>query len=94
MFDLKLFFGIVIDQEMKAHLEEVSPFLKNALIQNNEDYLQEITFENVTYLGKNLGKFINAQNLDMVEKNIISLLQKLLPNYPFTPLTLFAYYAA
>lgn len=92
MHDLQLFLGIAIDQEIKLHLEKVSPFLKNALIQDNSDYLHEIEVDTVTYLGKKIGKLVYLHQLEMSEKNVRSLLQKLLPEYPQTkPLMIFSY---
>ncbi len=88
MFDSFLFLGIRVDDALDQALADVNPHLLDHLVKNGSDYLHETTLENQRYIGKNLGRISEIENLDLLEANIYSLLKKLLPDYPFEPTSL------
>jgi len=93
MIDLQLFLGLPIDQNLARQLDQVNSYTKAMFIQEGENYLQEVIFNDRTYLGKKLGKITDSQSLETLEANVYSLLKKLAPGYPTVPLILFSYHA-
>lgn len=91
MPDYQLFYGIPVDKLLSEELTKINPTLKAIFIQSNSDYLQEITFKDKKYLGKFVGKICSLQSLELFENNIYSLLDKIVPEYPFRqqPIVLF-----
>lgn len=82
-FESHLFFGIEVDKLFKESLKKVDPNIKSFFIQKNSTYLQEYMHEGVLYLGKFIDASTTLQNLDLLEANIYSLLEKIVPNYPY-----------
>lgn len=76
-----LFLGFPIDTSFSLSLKKVSPEIRSLFIQ--EDYLQEICYKNVSYLGKQIGQKTDLTALDLTQNHILSLLRKLVPNYPY-----------
>lgn len=87
---LSLFLGFCVTREFSAALDQVNPGLKTLLLEGGEHYLQEHQMADARYLGKNLGEMTDLTELELVEKNIYSLLQRLVPSFPVEeyPLTL------
>lgn len=83
MFDAELFMGFPITSEFALLLDSVSPEIKKLFIQENPDYLREVSHNGHSYLGKFAGKIGEASSLELLENNIISLLKKLVPDYPY-----------
>lgn len=83
MIDLQLFLGYPVDELFAARLHEISPELKAHFVGLNPDYLEECRIGGNHFLGKKVGKEIDLDNLKQVEKNIYSLLDRLVPTYPF-----------
>lgn len=88
----QLFLGMPISNEMLSALEKISPPMRTFFIQNSPIYLREIRHNQTLYLGKEVGPIAETLELEALEANIYSLLQKLLPSHPFkdTSLVLFA----
>jgi hypothetical protein len=82
MFDLKLFLGFLPDEAFQGQLLQTNPYL-TALFIGKEEYLQEINHQGKRYLGKHLSSFPTLDQLEDLEKHILSLLHKLAPHYPF-----------
>lgn len=83
MFTLKLFLGFPADDPFKKELKKANPYLVSLLI-GKEEYLQEVVLHEQQYLGKYLSAYPSINQLDDLEKHLLSLLQKLTPGYPFT----------
>lgn len=91
MYDVELFLGFPIDENFKLKLSKADPSLLSIFIQNNQNYLHEVVYNDVHYLGKFAGKINDYATLDLLSGNIYSLLKKIIPNYQYekVPLILF-----
>lgn len=91
MYSAQLFLGFPVDKTFAMALQKANPAILAIFIQDNENYLREITWQDTRYFGKYVGKAADLNTLDMLEANIYSLLKKLVPEYPClqVPLTLF-----
>lgn len=83
MFTAVLFLGFPIDSFFAKKLAALDPAYVSLFIQNNETYLREITYDNVRYLGKVVGNVYELIALDSLEANILSLLKRLVDDYPY-----------
>lgn len=83
MFDLKLFLGFASDVAFENELNQCNPHLVAFMI-DREDYLQKIEHKNQTYLGKYISVKPTVAQLEDLEIHLLSLLQKLTPNYNFS----------
>ncbi len=93
MYSAKLFLGLPINDELTADLDKIDPKIRALFIKEEDNYLQEIIFENTRFLGKGIYEAIELNELEMLEINIYSLLKKLVPHYSFekSPLVLFPF---
>jgi hypothetical protein len=82
MFDLKVFLGFAQNELFQKELRETNPYLTTLFI-GKEEYLQEISHLGKRYLGKYLPPFPTLDQLEDLEKHLLSLLNKLAPHYPF-----------
>ncbi len=92
MPQVELFIGFKITEEFALKLIQIPAGMRDLYIQKNPNYLTEIQFENVHFLGKKCGELMDIDSLELAEKNIYSLLGKLIPGYPYdqNPLTIFS----
>lgn len=87
----QLFLGFLVEEPFHSALESINPELKEVFISEDKNYLQSINLNGSRYLGKFIGEKCDLQSLHDIEKNIYSLLTKLVPDFPVegTPLRLF-----
>jgi hypothetical protein len=93
LFKILLFLGLPITPLFSKILDTANPNTIKFFISENEDsYLKEVTFEQNRYIGKFLGETVTIFELHLLEKNIYSILNKMIPDYPFdlTSLVVFA----
>jgi hypothetical protein len=93
MLETQLFLGLPLSDSFLLQLRSLPDSLRELFIQvHSSEYLQEIEHEELGYLGKFLGPSISLSSLELIENNVISLLRKLVPNFPYeeNPLLLFA----
>lgn len=83
MYRAELFLGFPVDSLFAKKLAMLDTGYVSLFIQHNETYLREVTYNNVKYLGKAAGKVNELTALDLLEANIISLLKKLVSDYPY-----------
>lgn len=83
MLELSLFLGFSPDEAFENELEKTNPFLVSYLI-GKEEFLLEIEYCNRRYLGKRIHGHPSLEQLESLEKHLLSLLEKLTPNYPFS----------
>lgn len=90
-FQLKLFVGFSPDSNFEEGVEETNPHLLT-LLTSGGDYLQEASYNQKRYLGKSTSSLLSVQQLENLEANVVSLLKRLVPGYPFEnhPLCLLA----
>lgn len=81
-FDSCLFFGFLVDSDLQKELNSLDSTFKSLFIQKNEPFLQELDFENKLYLGKFIGQISDLAKLELTSLNIMSLVKKLVPDYP------------
>jgi hypothetical protein len=82
MHQLSLFLGLKTDDSFENLLALTNPYLATLLI-GKEEYLQNMELRGERYLGKFLQVHPTLEHLEDMEKHILSLLQKLAPQYPF-----------
>ncbi|HEY4832670.1 MAG TPA: hypothetical protein VIH61_08950, partial [Waddliaceae bacterium] len=80
---LKLFIGFVPDEAFQTELQQTNPYLISLFI-GREEYLQEIVHKGRRYLGKYLSSYPTFDQLEDMEKHVLSLLNHLAPRYPFS----------
>lgn len=84
MFEYRLFFGFQLDDVCRSDLNKLPKAIKVLFILNgNSDYLQEIEVRGNSYLGKFLNECTEIPSLDLIGKNVLSLLKRLLPDCPY-----------
>lgn len=84
-----LFYGFQMDKDFENRLASVNPYQLSYFIKNDSDYLHEVWYEGKKYLGKRLEETASVHSLELLESNIFSLVQKLLPKYPCRQLALY-----
>ena len=91
MFEVQLFLGFPVDTLFSQEMEKANPNVVAQFIQKEGDYLREIFHNDMTFLGKEIGKIVSLPQLELLEENIYSLLKKVVPEFPYqeTPLYLF-----
>lgn len=83
MYSVKLFLGLLITDELHSALSEVDRKILSLFVGSEENYLKEIKKNEKQYLGKCIDKPIDLPSLDLLQKNIYSLLKKIVSDYPF-----------
>lgn len=84
-----LFYGFPVDKDFENKLASVNPYQLSHFIKNDSDYLHEVWYDGHRYLGKKLAETACVASLELLESNIFSLIQKLLPKYPCKQLALY-----
>lgn len=82
MFELKLFLGVHADEVFNKELQCTNPYLISLFVGKDE-YLQEMEHEGKRYLGKYLNAFPTLEQIEDVEKHVLSLLSQVAPRYPY-----------
>ncbi len=93
MFSASLFLGFPLSASSSQALAQINPQLMKMYISDQEDsYLNEVTFEGATYIGKYVGEIATVSELELLQQNIYSILNKMIPNHTCesVPLILFA----
>lgn len=94
MFDTALFLGFPLSTAYQQELNRLPLVERELFIQSETSpYLQQIENDGVIYLGKSLGASVDMAALDGASSHVMSLLKKLVPNFPYEqhPLVLFAF---
>jgi hypothetical protein len=88
---VELFFGIPLEDQVAEHLALVDKSLLRIFLSENGDYLRQVDYNGRQYLGKLAGDVCDLSSLELLQTNIHSLLNKLLPMsaYQKIPLELF-----
>ncbi|MFZ0565512.1 MAG: hypothetical protein WAM28_04940 [Chlamydiales bacterium] len=79
---LKTFLGFPVDPLFESHLQQNNAHLVS-LFTGGGDYLKNILLNNRSYLGKFVSPAPTYERLESIQLNILSLLRKLAPLYPF-----------
>lgn len=80
-FESQLFFGFLADPSFQS---KIDPKLKALFVKEDGSYLQEFFFDdNQSFLGKMLGNNCSLRDIEQISLNILSLLLKLVPTYPY-----------
>lgn len=89
--DVSLFLGFFISPSYEQLLQSVAPEKRGLFIGKEQRYLQEVEFEGRRYLGKFAGCLNEVSQLNLLEQNVLSILTKMIPDYPYhqEPLLLF-----
>ncbi len=84
MYQASLFLGFPLTPDFEERLSKVRPQLLKLRMSGKEG-LQEIEYKGTRYLGKNVRDLIEAETLKLLEMNVYSLLQQLVPGYSLEP---------
>jgi 5-methylcytosine-specific restriction endonuclease McrA len=92
LLDIQLFLGFAVDDLFQQKLDLVNAHLKEYFIKAESDYLHPLSHQGKSFLGKFVGVSEQLDNLKLLEQNIHSIAQKLVPGYNFehNPLVLIA----
>lgn len=60
-------------------------------MQGGEEYLNEFSYKGMRFLGKGLGSMISLSELELIEKNIYSLLKKVVSQFPYEEVPLYLF---
>lgn len=85
MYQVELFLGFPVCDFLSKNLESLNPHLYDLFVSEKEEYLRVIEQGGVCYLGKFLGKLIEENALKLAEENVLSILKKMVPDFPFNP---------
>jgi hypothetical protein len=80
---LKLFLGFALDEAFQKELNKADSYFTTLFI-GKEEYLQDISHQGRCYLGKYLLSYPSLDQLEDLEKHLLSLLKRLTPRYSFT----------
>lgn len=83
-FTSSLFLGIPKTESFDQALRRADPKLLQMFLTNSGDYLYEVEFRDMCYIGKHAGEVIDLKKLVLLESNVYSLLQKLFPDIAVT----------
>ena len=90
MFDVTLFLGFQVTDDYAAALAKIDPNVINLFIRKDDDcYLTEIMFDGCRYVGKFTTEVSRLSHLKLLEVNVYSLLEKIVPLFPYTMTSLY-----
>lgn len=82
MLTVSLFLGLPIDASYEKALAEMDPAIRDLRVSgHHESYLNQTALDDVPYLGKFLGETAYVSDLELLEKNIYSVLHKMFPGH-------------
>jgi hypothetical protein len=82
VFDVSLFLGMPLNEFYIKSLDQLDIEIKKIFISDQKHpYLQQIKIENTHYIGKFLGALSSVAEIELLEKNIYSILKKMIPNH-------------
>lgn len=86
--------GFKIHILFEKQLNSLPPFILSTYTHGGT-YLEKITFENESYIGKKIGALPKWEELLDLKRNIISLITNLVPEYPIeaNQIVIFSYNA-
>ena len=93
MYQVTLFLGFPVDPPFASSLAALDPATVGLFIDDKEqNYLCSLDFEGKRYLGKYAGDLSTLTDLELLQNNIYSLLNRLVPASPCRsiPLSLLA----
>ncbi|PJD94725.1 MAG: hypothetical protein CK425_10815 [Parachlamydia sp.] len=91
MLSARLFLGFPVNSHFAAQLSLVNPDIVRYFVQQNGEYLIEVSYLNQLYLGKYIEGVANFAQLELLETHIYSLLKRIAPEFAYreVPLILF-----
>jgi len=91
-FTSSLFLGLPKTETYDQALRAADQELVWIFLSNDGQYLHEVEYQDVKYIGKPVGEITDMKTLLLLESNIYSLLKKLFPDIQVTntPLKLIA----
>lgn len=88
MFFAKLFMGVAVEGSFASQFSAANPQLVALFLNPEREYLLEIKHEGKIYLGKTVSTSTDLASLGQIEANIVSLLKKIVPDYPYDDMEL------
>lgn len=83
MYRVELFLGFPVDDLFALQLENANHNLVKEFTKENDQYLSEIRYKEMRYIGKKAGSIATLSQLELLQENIYSLLKRLVPNFPY-----------
>lgn len=84
-----LFLGILVDSHFISLMNRANPSVVALLTQGGDTYLESVNVHGQRYLGKRLSALETLETIESTERNIQSLIQRLVPDH-LPPLMLLA----
>lgn len=84
MIQTSLFLGLPVTADLERALNAVNPTALALFTQGGEDYLELHSHQEQRFLGKAIADGTDIARLHLIEANVISLLNCLLPDRAFT----------
>lgn len=81
MFDVTLFYGIAVTEEVQKDLNRANPNALPVFINNDSEYLHECVVKGIRYIGKYVEVPAEMETFELLGANIESLVSKLIPNF-------------
>lgn len=82
MLNVSLFLGFCLNPLYEKALAEMDPSLRELCISDHhESYLNPLYLDGCSYLGKFLGEIVYISEMELLEKSIYSILNKILPGF-------------
>lgn len=83
LFHPQLFLGFPVDEACSQQLKMQNKSILDTFLSEGDTYLKQLNSNGVEYIGKFVGEISDLESLELLEKNIYSLLRRILPDYEF-----------
>lgn len=92
LLDVQLFIGLELTPDLRRALSRADSKLVDYFIDNGQDYLTRVSLDSRRFLAKPVDKLTQMEQLELMENNLRSLCQRLLPDVDLSshPSLLFA----
>lgn len=80
----QLFFGCKIDSKLREALAHAKPGDKRYFEDPNHEFLRVLMFEEEKWIGKVVKGGIGVNDVDDIQRNVISILRRIAPNIRLT----------
>jgi hypothetical protein len=80
----ELFFGCKIDSKLREGLAQANPGDRKYFEDPNSEFLRVLTFEEERWIGKVVKGGVGVNDVDDIQRNVISILRRIAPNIRLT----------
>lgn len=80
----QLFFGCKIDSKLREALAQAKPGDRRYFEDPNSEFLRVLPFEDERWIGKVVKGGVGVNDVDDIQRNVISILRRIAPNIRLT----------